>query len=166
MSTGSDSNSGTSTIRQALSDADYAFAGELFREYATQLRVDLCFQGFDAELQSLAVTYGPPSGCLLLAHLGDAPVGCVGVRQLATGRCELKRLYVRDLARGRGLGLALTKAAIRAAQKADYQSMVLDTLAQMKAARHLYAALGFREIAAYYHNPIEGTTYFELDLTK
>jgi hypothetical protein len=43
--------------------------------------------------------------------------------------------------------------------------MRLDTIpARMPAAQHLYAALGFREIPAYYHNPLPGVVMLELDL--
>lgn len=154
----------TSRIFVARSDPDYASARALFEEYAAQLGIDLCFQGFAAELENLRDMYGPPAGRLLLATDGREPVGCVGVRRLSEGTCEMKRLYARDSARGQGLGRRLAIAAVAAARELGYTRMVLDTLGSMTAARSLYASLGFRETAPYYVNPNADVKYLELDL--
>jgi GNAT superfamily N-acetyltransferase len=156
----------SAALVQAASDAERAVARALFVEYADQLGVDLCFQGFATELDALAQMYGPPGGCLILARQADEYVGCIGVRRLSADVCEMKRLYVRSTVRGGGLGRRLAQAAIDAAQGMGYQQMVLDTLASMSAARVLYATLGFRPIPAYYKNPMPGVMYMALELAR
>jgi putative acetyltransferase len=136
----------------------------LFVEYADSLQIDLCFQGFAQELQRLPQMYGAPGSCLLLARRGDEVAGCIGVRSHASGACEMKRLYVRESLRGSGTGRALALRAIDAARAQGYRRMLLDTLSTMQAARNLYQALGFRQIDAYYGNPIAGTSFMALDL--
>lgn len=153
-------------IVDAGSEADVVLARSLFEEYAEQLGVDLCFQNFSSELRSLGTMYGAPAGCLLLAWHGDAAVGCVGARRISPTECEMKRLYVRDAARGLGIGRQLTAALIDRARGLGYERMVLDTLEGMTAARRLYASLGFRRCAPYYPNPLAGVTYMALELAS
>jgi GNAT superfamily N-acetyltransferase len=151
-------------IRPAQLRSDFDVARELFEEYARQLGVDLCFQGFAEELQTLEAMYGPPGGVVLLAHAQAQPVGCVALRPAGGGDCEMKRLFVRPAARGMGLGRRLAEAILSEASALGYQRMVLDTLEQLVAARALYEALGFREIAPYYDNPLAGVRYFAREL--
>jgi ribosomal protein S18 acetylase RimI-like enzyme len=134
-------------VVEATGAEDIEAARTLFREYQRALGVDLCFQGFDEELATLPGKYAPPDGRLLLAKRGDAVAGCIALRRLDEATGEVKRLYVRPGDRGFG-------------------RLVLDTLADMKAARALYQALGFREIAPYYENPLPGAIYMALGLAS
>jgi ribosomal protein S18 acetylase RimI-like enzyme len=149
--------------------ADLDAARELFREYADGLGIDLCFQGFDAELAALPGDYEAPGGALLLALVDGALAGCGALRPLPdvdyTNACEMKRLYVRRAFRRFGLGRVLAQALMDSAAQAGYSVMLLDTLDEMEAARGLYASLGFEEIPPYYYNPIPGAHYLKVDLS-
>ena len=76
----------------------------------------------------------------------------------------LKRLYVRPSHRRQGLSKILAEQIINDAKVVGYKRLVLDTLNTMTPAMNLYRALGFKETEAYYDNPLEGATYFALDL--
>ena len=157
-------------IEEADSDPKVEIARELFREYASQLGVDLCFQDFERELRKLPGKYAPPEGRLLLAHkVGAArkePIGCGALRPIDTTVCEMKRLYVRPGLRGNGLGRKLAESLISAAREIGYSSMRLDTLPSMREAHELYRRLGFREIEPYYASPVAGTRFLALNLSS
>jgi putative acetyltransferase len=148
----------------ALLDATRA----IFREYAAQLGVDLCFQNFDAELASLPGEYAAPLGALLLATVDGEIAGCGALRALPDAdypnACEMKRLYVRPPFRRFGIGRALAQALFDRASQAGYSNLLLDTLDDMEAARGLYASLGFEEIPPYYFNPVPGAHYLKARL--
>lgn len=149
-------------LREAQA-ADLDGVRALFREYADWLGVDLCFQSFEQELATLPGKYAPPLGRLLVAEVDDRLAGVVGLRPLAEDICEMKRLYVPAWAKGRGIGRALVERVVGEARAAGYRAMRLDTLqSAMPQANHLYDQLGFREIPAYYENPMPNVRYLEL----
>jgi GNAT superfamily N-acetyltransferase len=152
------------TLREPSSFADLAVVRLLFEEYRTWLGIDLGFQDFDKELASLPGSYGKPRGRLWLAMAGAEAAGCVGLRPFEDKGCEMKRLYVRSVHRGKGIGRRLAEISIQTAKELGYKRMYLDTLDTMIEATGLYRALGFREIEAYTHNPFPNVLYFALDL--
>jgi GNAT superfamily N-acetyltransferase len=140
---------------------ELARAATLFAEYARSLDVDLSFQDFDNELATLPGAYAPPGGRILLALVGTAAAGCVALRPLEDGVCEMKRLYVRPAYRGSGLGRTLAEAVLAIAAELGYGRMRLDTLPAMVRAHELYRSLGFVEIEPYTVNPVPGARFLE-----
>ena len=155
----------TVLVRPAQSAGDITEARRLFREYEASLDVDLRYQGFEREVAELPGAYAPPRGRLLLAVDDSASAGCVALRPLGEGVCEMKRLYVRPAARGKRVGRLLAEAVIGEARAIGYSRMRLDTLPSMKDAQALYRLLGFQEIAPYYASPVAGTRFMELALS-
>ncbi len=153
-------------IFQAYTPSDLETARTLFREYERFLKVDLCFQGFAEELATLPGRYAPPSGRLLLAVEGTDAAGCVALRALEDGVCEMKRLFVRPAYRGQGLGYRLAMQIVNEATAMGYTMMRLDTLDMLERAMQLYETLGFRRCAPYYANPLPGVVYWESALLK
>ncbi len=153
-----------STIRAARFPQDLDTVRALFREYAAGLGFDLCFQGFEDELQQLPGKYAKPSGGLFIAEKGGEAVGCVAFRPIRAAECEMKRLYVRAAARGEKLGRRLAELVCDEARAAGYRRICLDTVETMHEARTLYASLGFREIGPYVFNPLPGVKYMAREL--
>lgn len=146
---------------EVSSETDYQLAGVLFNEYASSLEFDLGFQGFEEELMDLTKQYSRPQGAVILLKLDNKPVGCVGIRLFEDHICELKRMYLRDEARGKGLGKDMLLKSFEIAKDLGYTRMRLDTIKTMESATKLYEKEGFYEIASYRYNPVEGAKYYE-----
>lgn len=152
---------------EAKSMNDFKTAIQLFQEYASQIGVDLEFQHFSKELETIEEHYSRPNGVLILARNREsAPLGCFAIRALKSSICELKRMYVREEFRGLGLGKQMLVKSIEIGKKLGYKKMRLDTLPTMGSAIALYQKMGFCQIEAYRFNPVKGTKYFEIKLTE
>lgn len=149
-------------LLDAHGSADVAVVRALIVEYAQWINVDLCFQEIDAELDGLPGKYAAHcGGVLLLARRGAEAAGCVALRALEPGVCEMKRLWVRAPFRGCGLGERLARTVIERATALGYERIRLDTLEHMDRAQRLYGQLGFHAIPPYYDSPLAGTLYLE-----
>jgi putative acetyltransferase len=151
-------------ICQATTPDQIAAIRDLFQEYAAWLRIDLCFQGFANEIVALPGRYAPPRGCLLLATDTNGSAGCVALRPIGDTVCEMKRLFVRPVHQGYGLGRMLAQRVISEAESIGYSTMKLDTLPSMHSAVRLYESLGFVRCSAYYDTPLQETVFMELEL--
>lgn len=141
-------------ISPANTSGDLLQVRQLFLEYEVSLGVSLCFQNFQTELATLPGDYAPPDGCLLIALYQKEVAGCVALKKLSDGVCEMKRLFVRPQYRGAKIGRALADRVIQHARRIGYGRMRLDTLPKLEAALALYKSLGFEEIAPYHDYPM------------
>lgn len=152
---------------EAKSKNDFKTAVQLFREYASQIGVDLEFQNFTKEIENIEGKYSRPKGALLIArNENNVSLGCCAIRELEASICELKRMYLRKEARGLGIGKNMLSKSILIGKELGYQKMRLNTLPTMDSAIALYQRMGFYEIEPYRFNPIKGTKYFEIELCK
>ena len=138
---------------------------DLFREYERELNEDICFQSFEEELKQPLKKYGPPDGDLLLAYWEDEIAGCIALTKMKEpGACEMKRLYVKPPFRKNKIGRLLVEELLSSAKEREYKLMRLDTFLKLQAAVHLYQQFGFKNISAYYNNPLPGVLYMEKEL--
>lgn len=154
--------------------ADIPQVREMLEEYVAWIGLDLAFQEVDAELAELPGDYAPPRGALFVIGDSKRLLATIGLRPLDEGAClagaydenaaEMKRLFVRPEARGRGLAKQLINRVIDEARRLHYDEIRLDTLPMMGDAQSLYVALGFSDIAPYYATPIVGTRFMALRL--
>ena len=147
--------------KTAHTQNEFEQARILFKEYADVLEVDLSFQDFEKELETIHVQYNIPDGGLLLAYENENPVACAGVRRSDEETAELKRMYVKSAYRGHRIGVELLKRSLSLAKNLGYKTIRLDTLQNMVKAQELYKSFGFYIIPPYRFNPIPGTMYME-----
>ena len=142
-------------------DEEIAGAKGLIIEYAQWLNLDLCFQNIDDELNSFPEKYKEPDGAFVVAKENNNIIGCVGIRKLEPKICEMKRLFVDDNNKGKGIGKKLVGKIIEEAKNKKYEKIRLDTIDTMETALNIYYKNGFYKIGPYYNNPNKGTVYLE-----
>jgi len=151
-------------IRFAIEPADFDAFGGVCRVYVEWCRrryedmpwfVEEVFghQSLDEELRNLGLQYGPPAGRTIIAITDKSVVGGGAWRKHSETACELKRLYVTEVARGLGLGRRLCEALIDSASAEGFETMQLDTADRLTEAIAMYASMGFAPIAPYRDYP-------------
>jgi GNAT superfamily N-acetyltransferase len=139
--------------------ADIAQVRGMLKEYVDWIALDLAFQEIDAELDGLPGQYAPPRGALFVVTEGGRHLAMIALRPMDGTIGEIKRLYVRPEARGRGLARQLIATLCDEARRLGYSELRLDTLPMMGDAQALYEACGFVDIEPYYDTPIAGTRF-------
>jgi putative acetyltransferase len=147
-------------------EEDFRKARNLFIEYANSLDFDLHFQNFDKELEEIDIQYNKPGGGLILIieSFTSKEVGCAGIRKSEEKIAELKRMFIKEEHRNKGLGKQLLQRAIELSKELGYEKIRLDTLDTMKPAIALYEKFGFKQTVAYRYNPFKNVKFYELRL--
>jgi ribosomal protein S18 acetylase RimI-like enzyme len=145
-------------IRPATAN-DIPHVREMLREYVRWIGLDLAFQEIDAELDGLPGEYAPPRGAMFVAVEGERYLAMIALRPIDETAGEMKRLYVRPEAHGRGLARRLIARLCDEARRLNYSELRLDTLPKMGEAQALYESYGFVDIEPYYETPIAGTRF-------
>jgi GNAT superfamily N-acetyltransferase len=100
----------------------------------------------------------PPGGTFVVGFEAGEPVCCGGVKRLPDGACEIKKMFVAEAARGRGVARALLEELERRARDLGYETVRLDTGPRQVRARRMYERAGYAEIANFNANPV--ATFF------
>jgi GNAT superfamily N-acetyltransferase len=162
ISVGREILSGNHVNIRPAGPADIPYVRQMLNEYVEWIGLDLAFQEIDAELDGLPGEYAPPFGALFVAvstGVEGRYLAMIALRPIDGLVGEMKRLYVRPEARGRGLARQLIARLCDEAKRLGYAELRLDTLPMMSDAQALYAACGFVDIAPYYDTPIAGTRF-------
>ena len=153
-------------VTQVTSDAEAAEAGRCLGEFLAWMRIRYAEQiwiidkyfdpvRWQKELAAPFEAYPPPAAAMLLAKVDGRTAGCVMLRDLGGGICEMKRMYVMPDFQGRGVGRVLGRALLDLAATRGYAAIRLDTGPLQPEAQGLYRSLGFREIDCYYDCPAD-----------
>jgi GNAT superfamily N-acetyltransferase len=118
---------------------------ELNRTYGTPSRLDVPAVS-PSDLRG-------PTGAYLVGYEGEVAVAGGGLRHLSDGVAEIKRMFVRPPARGRGVAAALLAALEMEASALGYRAVRLDTGPKQVHALQLYRGAGFVEVEPYNDNP-------------
>jgi ribosomal protein S18 acetylase RimI-like enzyme len=152
-------------IKICQTKTDFEKAIQLTTDYMEWLNMDLCFQNVNKEFNEFDQIYAKPNGVFLLAYVDGEIAGGVGSRKIEKKICEMKRLYVYDQFKGKGIGRKLCEALIVKSRSMGYKKMRLDTVSKLETAIKLYKKIGFYKISPYYSNPDETVIFMEYDLS-
>lgn len=151
---------GIRRVHPESADAKYcleAFCAELDRRFE---------DGFDPamSLPARPEQLVPPAGAFLVAYDGDAPIGCGAIKRIDAGVGSIKRMWVAETARGRGLGRSILRELEETARELGLRTIRLETNDSLEEAVHLYRSAGYREVAPFNDDPY-ARHWFEKDLT-
>jgi DNA-binding MarR family transcriptional regulator/GNAT superfamily N-acetyltransferase len=95
----------------------------------------------------------PPAGLFLVAYLGDAPIGCGALKHFPGRASDIKRMWVAEPARGRGIGRRLLAELEARAAEHGARTVRMETNGALTEAIALYLSAGYVEVPAFNDEP-------------
>ncbi|MCA1842893.1 MAG: GNAT family N-acetyltransferase [Actinobacteria bacterium] len=140
-------------LRRLSPGDDLAGVAALMAGYVAEIRRNL-FEGHGLKLEDATPDSGElvqisgllePPQRLYLAEVDGQPAGTCGLKEIAPGVAEIKRMYVDPGLRGHGVARALLKRVVDDGRAAGYQALQLETAVWMVEAHALYRSCGFTD---------------------
>ena len=104
---------------------------------------------------------------VIVAYSNDKPVGCGCFKIFRENSVEVKRMYVNNNLRGKGIGTGILTALEKWAAELKNNSIVLETGNNQPEAIHLYEKMGYKEISNYgQYSGMESSICMQKDLIK
>lgn len=132
--------------REPTSRAATELIDELSRELAERYRL---VWPSDGRSNFRPDEFDPTSGAFVIGELDETVVCCGAIRRFDETTAEIKRMYVRKIARGRGVGARLLAELERLAMARDYRDIVLETGSEQPEALALYERAGYSPTRAW-----------------
>ena len=117
----------------------------VYADHAEAIETYLAVQNVAGQMRELLTRFAPPSADCLLARLDGVPVGVAMTKRYSDTICEMNRGYVRDQARGHGVGRKLVEEILATGKALGYQQMMLEVGPRHTEATALYRSFGFIE---------------------
>lgn len=122
-------------------------------------------EGAHADVRHIHKEYQRDGGGFWLCRRGNQLIGTVGIRRLERRVAELKRLFILEGYRGRGVGGMLVRHALDHCRGVGFEAVRLDTLSSSEAAVRCFRRHGFVEIDRYNDNP-DSNVFMECRLNR
>ncbi len=107
--------------------------------------------GPDVDLNEVEANYPKDSRSIfwIVRDSENELVGTMALSEINERACELRKMYLSKLVRGKGLGKFMMEHCISIAKKKNYSTILLETDGVLKEAINLYRNFGFEN----YENP-------------
>jgi putative acetyltransferase len=118
---------------------------------------------YDPTTDSLSEVFQKPGSIYYVVLFEHSIIGGAGIYPsagLPEDTCELVKMYLRPVARGKGLGKLLIEKCLEFAKDAGYKKIYLETLPELKKAIHVYEKFNF----TYLPSPLGNTGHFGCDV--
>jgi putative acetyltransferase len=118
---------------------------------------------FDATTDALYELFQQPGSIYYVAEMNGELIGGAGIFPspgLPDGTCELVKMYLSPVARGKGIGRSLIEKALEFAAAAGYRNVYIETMPELRKAMSVYEKFGFQ----YLDGPLGNTGHFGCDI--